>query len=354
MAELVAKASSLNKSGGDPVRINVGCWATIFQISEALSSDVAGDTDGCTTVGNTRGERPDMASLVPSGQPHLVILTIDGNVLHVLLRELLDGILDGLHSSRLTHGLGGVVGVASSTVPFTRKRLGMERDFDAPFFGNTDEQEAGHPKVVAHGDTLARADLELPLRRHNLRVDSRDVYAGVHARSIVGLDEVTCKYFSCADTAIVWALRTRETALWPLVWFVIGIEESVLLLKTEPWLDLKNLVHDLLGVVAVVGLVGGSVVVVGLGKDEDVVATTERILEDGGGAKVDVRVAAGCLVCRGAVEIPNTEITNVLDGLRDGHCLATKTTISVDPDIFGLDLVTLIEFKITFEEVGLV
>lgn len=120
------------------------------------------------------------------------------------------------------------------------------------------------------------------------------------------------------DTAIVWALRTRETALWPLVWFVIGIEESVLLLKTEPWLDLKNLVHDLLGVVAVVGLVGGSVVVVGLGKDEDVVATTERILEDGGGAKVDVRVAAGCLVCRGAVEIPNTEITNVLDGLRDG------------------------------------
>jgi hypothetical protein len=90
------------------------------------------------------------------------------------------------------------------------------------------------------------------------------------------------------------------------------------LLKTEPWLDLKNLVHDLLGVVAVVGLVGGSVVVVGLGKDEDVVATTERILEDGGGAKVDVRVAAGCLVCRGAVEIPNTEITNVLDGLRDG------------------------------------
>jgi hypothetical protein len=172
---------------------DVGSWATILQVSKALSSDVAGDADGCTTVGNTRGESADMAGLVLSGQSHLVVLTIDGNVLHMLLRQFLDGILDSLHSSRFTHGLGGVVGVAPGTVPVTGERLGVERDFDTPFFGNADEKEAGHPEMVTHGDTLARADLEFPLRRHDLCVDSGDVHASVHACSIVGLDEVTCK-----------------------------------------------------------------------------------------------------------------------------------------------------------------
>ena len=158
---------------------------------------MTGDTDGCTTVGNTRGESADMAGLVLSGQSHLVIFTIDGNVLHMLLRELLDGIFNSLHSSRFTHGLGGVVGVAPSAVPVTRERLGVERDFDAPFFGNADEQEASHPEMVTHGDTLARPDLELPLRRHNLCVDPGDVYASVQAGSIVGLNEVTCEDLAC-------------------------------------------------------------------------------------------------------------------------------------------------------------
>lgn len=62
--------------------------------------------------------------------------------------------------------------------------------------------------------------------------------------------------------------------------------------------------HDLVGVVAVVGRVGRAVVVVRLAEDEDVVALAERVLEDGDRAQVDVRVVAGGLAGRRAVKVP--------------------------------------------------
>ena len=46
----------------------------------------------------------------------------------------------------------------------------------------------------------------------------------------------------------------------------------------------------------VVSPVWGTVVVVAFGKDEDVVATTEGIPEDGGWAKVDIGIVARCLI----------------------------------------------------------
>lgn len=155
---------------------------------------MARNTDGSTTVGNTRGEGADVGGFVLSAQSELVVLTIDGNMLHVLLRKLLDGILNNLHSSWLAHGLGGIVGVAAGTVPITiGKRLGVERDLDAPFFGDTDEEEASHPEVVTHRDTLTWADLEFPLGWHNFGVDTRNVNTGIHAGAVMRLDEVTCK-----------------------------------------------------------------------------------------------------------------------------------------------------------------
>lgn len=48
--------------------------------------------------------------------------------------------------------------------------------------------------------------------------------------------------------------------------------------------------------VAVVGLVGRTIVVVRFGKNKDVVAAAEGIFEDGAGAKVDIGVIAGSLV----------------------------------------------------------
>jgi len=103
-------------------------------------------------------------------------------------------------------------------------------------------------------------------------------------------DDVTC-------TTIVRPLRGREAAFWPSIRSTIGIEKGVLLFETEPWFLLYDLVHDFFGMVAVVGSVRRSVIVVGLGEDENVVTAAERVLEDGSRSKVDVRVVAGSLVC---------------------------------------------------------
>lgn len=132
-----------------------------------------------------------MAGLVPASQSEVVVFTVDSDVLVVPLRELLDGSLDGLHSSGLTHRLGGVVGVGTSTVPVSLERLGVERDLDAPLLSNADKEVTGHPEVVAHGDTLTGADLVFPLGRHHLGVDTRDVDTGVEACAVVSLNEIT-------------------------------------------------------------------------------------------------------------------------------------------------------------------
>lgn len=90
------------------------------------------------------------------------------------------------------------------------------------------------------------------------------------------------------NTAIIGTLGTGETAFWPLVWFVIDVEEGVFLLETEPWYEVFSLIHDLLSMVAVVGLVGGAIVVVAFSKHEDVLSATEGIFEDSSGAEVNI------------------------------------------------------------------
>jgi len=148
------------------------------------------NTDRSTTVGNTRAELRDVAGLVATSETELVVLAVHSDVLVVPLRELLDGSLDGLDSSGLTHRLGGEVGVASSTVPVALEGLGVEGDLDTPLLGNTDKEVASHPEVVTHLDALTRANLELPLRRHNLGIDTADVDTRVEAGTVVRLDQV--------------------------------------------------------------------------------------------------------------------------------------------------------------------
>ena len=131
-----------------------------------------------------------------TSETEVVVLAVDGDVFIVALGELGDGVLDVLHASRLAHRLGGVVGVRTSTIPVTRERLGVERDLDTPLLGNADEEVTRHPEVVAHGDSLARPDLELPLGGHDLGVNAGDVHTSVQACAVVGLYEITGKDFA--------------------------------------------------------------------------------------------------------------------------------------------------------------
>lgn len=171
---------------------DVGGGTPVLQVAVTLSSNMAGDTNGSTTVGNTRAKGSDVTGLVAAGETHVVVISVDGDVLIVLLGKLFDGSLDGLDTALSTHGSGTEVGVTSGAIPFTGQGLGVERDLDTPLLGKTDEEVAGHPEVVAHLNTQARANLELPLGRHDLGIDTANLDASVQTDAVVSFDQITC------------------------------------------------------------------------------------------------------------------------------------------------------------------
>lgn len=169
-------------------------------------------------------------------------------------------------------------------------------------------------------DALARTDLVLPLSRHDLSVDTRDVDASVQTSLVVGFDNVTAVHLAGTDTAVVRTLGTGETALGPSVRPAIRAHKRVLLLETKPKVLLLVDLHQARSLVAVVELVGGAVRVPGFAEHEDVVAAAEGVGEHGARAEVDVGVVAGGLAGGGAVKVPLWELVDgfydLVDGLR--------------------------------------
>ena len=154
----------------------------------------------------------------------------------------------------------------------------------------------------------ARADLVLPLSRHDFSVGAGDLDARVQASLVVSLHDISAHDLAGAVTAVVWALWSGEAVLWPPVRPACGIEEGVLLLEAEPELVLGVLVHQLVGVGTEVVHVWLAIRHPGLGDDEDVVPTAEWIWVHRGGAEVDIRVVAWGLTGGRAVEVPFGEV----------------------------------------------
>ena len=175
---------------------DIGSRAPVFEITVSLGSDVPRHTDGSTTIGNARAECTDVLSLMTTSETKFVVFAVDGDVLRVPLRKLLDSSFDVLNAARFAHLLGAVVAVTASTVPIALERFGVEGDFDAPLLGDTDEEVTSHPEVVTHGNALARADLKLPLSRHHLGIDAADVDTSVETCAIVSFDEITGEYLA--------------------------------------------------------------------------------------------------------------------------------------------------------------
>lgn len=181
---------------GSQGHTNVGSGTTVFQVTIPLSSHVPRDTDGSTSVSDTRTEVANVTSLVTACEAEFVVFTIDGDVLVVTLRELLDRLVNVLPSSWLTHRECAVVGVGTSTVPITLKRLRVEGNLNAPLLGNANQEVTCNPEMVTHGDSFAGTNLELPLCGHDLCIDTADVHASVETSTVVGLDEIPSKDLS--------------------------------------------------------------------------------------------------------------------------------------------------------------
>lgn len=94
---------SLHHDTGDLVRVGIGSWSSVLEVSVTLVATFSRDTNGATTVGNARCEGVDAASLVSASKTHGVVLSVDCDVLLVAALELLDGGFDVLHATGLAH-----------------------------------------------------------------------------------------------------------------------------------------------------------------------------------------------------------------------------------------------------------
>lgn len=146
---------------------------------------------------------------------------------------------------------------------------------------------------------------------HNLSVGPRDLHTSEQASLVVSLDDISAVDLAGTNTAVVWALWTWETALWPAIWSVKLIKKGVFLLKTEPRVVRLVGLHELSTLMTVVELVWGSIRVPALCDNQDVGGTTEWIGVDGNGSEVDIGVVARGLASRGAVEVPLWEILDL-------------------------------------------
>jgi hypothetical protein len=293
------------------IRISIGSWSSILEITVTLVSTLPGNSDGSTAVCDAIGERVNVTSLVTASKTKGIVLSVNCNVLLMATLKLLDGSLDILHAARLAHILTREVAVKTSSVPVTRNWLGVERDLGAKLLSNAVKKETGKPKVITQLNAFTRSNLELPLGGHDLGVGTRDLDAGEQASLEMSLNDVSAVDFASTNTTVVWTLRSRESANGPAIRPVVHVEQGIFLLKTKPWLLSLVGLHKLSTLMAVVELVWCPIGVPALADDQDIRGATEWIWEDSNGSEVDIRVVAWGLAGGAAVEVPLGEILNL-------------------------------------------
>jgi hypothetical protein len=163
-------------------------------------------------------------------------------------------------------------------------------------------------KIELTLNSLTRTNLELPLSWHDFGIGSRDLDSSVQASLEVRLDNISAINLARTDTTIVRTLGAGETSNWPTIRSVRHIKEGILLLQTEPGFVLLVSLHELVGLIAVVELVGRSVGIPAFTDHQDIWSLAERIGEDRDGSEVDIGVVAGCLAGGATVEVPLGEI----------------------------------------------
>jgi len=241
-----------------------------------------------------------------------VVISVTLDVLFMPLAELLDTGNDVLHATFGTHLLGGDVGVGTGTVPVSIERLGSEGNHDSEFLCDPDKQESCEPHLISCVDASGWSNLEFPLRRHDLGIDSRYWNLAVETCFVVYLDEISREHFTCADSTVVWTLWGWVTAGRPAIRSSLLVHESVLLLDSEPGLVNLVLLGQLGGFVSVVELVWSSIVLPTFGHDDDVVSTSERVLPELDRAKEDIRVVTLSLTSGRSIKVPLLQVCNRL------------------------------------------
>ena len=189
----------------------------------------------------------------------------------------------------------------------------MEGHDDTEQLGNTVKDVPGDPQIISHTDTLARTDLVLPLSRHNLSVGSSDLDSSVDASLVVGNFDITTESVLSTGSAVVGSLGLGSSLLGETKGTTIGGEHGVFLLDTEPRLEVLDLVHNFVALLAGVGSDGGAINLVLIAPDEDVGVSTEGVLVDPARTDPDLRVVSRGLIGGGTVIVPVGDLRSVSD-----------------------------------------
>mmetsp|Transcript_11769 Transcript_11769/g.33195 ORF Transcript_11769/g.33195 Transcript_11769/m.33195 type:complete len:410 (+) Transcript_11769:478-1707(+) len=331
------------------VRVDVGGRAPVLKVSLIGQLDRERDTDGGTTIGNSEPEGIDVARLVGTGKALFVAASVLGDVLRVALRQPLDGSLNGLHSPIATHRLRGVVGVGTSSIPVSLDGLRVEGGDDSKLLPEAVEQPPGDHDHITGLQGTGRSNLELPLSRHHLGVNSRDGEAGLDACIHVGLSELTPVDGLVTDSAVERSLRGGVSAERPSVRGGSSFgKHRVLLLESEQrLLGLHCVVDDGLEHRPGVRDVGLASRVQDVAHDEHIISSTDGIRADEARAQDAVRVVSLGLAGGRPIEGPRREVGSVHrgDGLRDAlglgphlvedHSLLRLALVTIVPDVLS-------------------
>ena len=113
------------------------------------------------------------------------------------------------------HFDGGEISVRAGSVPVTADRLRVKSSAHVELLSYSVEQPAGNPEMISGCRRTDGADLEFPLSRDDLSVDSRDGEAGFKAGVQVSFYDGSPKDFIGTDSAVIPSLRSGETVVRP-------------------------------------------------------------------------------------------------------------------------------------------
>jgi len=91
--------------------------------------------------------------------------------------------------------------------------------------------------MIRNSESVRGSDLELPLTRHHLGIDTAQEDTGVETRGHVFLNELTTEDLVTSNTAIEWSLLGWVAACGPTKRSTV-LEHCVLLLNAEQGLML--------------------------------------------------------------------------------------------------------------------
>jgi len=143
--------------------------------------------------------------------------------------------------------------------------------------------------------------------------------------------------YICSDGAVVGALSSRVAIVWPTKWLLGELgglsKKCVLLLNAVPGLFglhlhvFPNLVCEVseVGVGGDESLPGVVLPLVSLTHHNDVVTSSEGVLEEGDWLEDDLRHLSGGLVGAGTIVVPLGAVFNGLDLLGEGAGFRAKT-----------------------------